>query len=640
MVTRPSGASKVVEWLESRKGRRTAVGGAAALALLITPAAVSTLDRALLSGHVLRGVWSGPIALSGLDREAATARLDGHAQRLQSRLVTLRVGKALLPITAADAGYGIDVPATVEAALAAGRTGGLITRTRWWWRRWTSAERIAVVARLDPKQLASLADRLDREVVERRPFAGGLAIEGERVVPVAPRDGFVVDRSRLERVLTDGLGDPEAGSVDIPLVQQAPPLSAAAVAATAAASQVLIAGSVRLIDAASDEQLELSSDTLATALTSRIELSPRPQLIAHFRTEVIAQQLRTLTERLERPPRDARFETDSRDRVRIVPGQPGVRLDPALVADALALAARSPGRIGILPLDRATEPARSSQDLEELKITGLVSQFVTYHPCCHPRVKNIHRIADLLDGTLLLPGQTFSVNETVGPRTTKGGFVPAPTIEEGEMVDSVGGGISQFATTLFNAVFHGGYDIIERTPHSYYFSRYPMGHEATLSYPKPDLVFRNDTEAGMLLRCEYSETSIRVKVFGDNGGRKIQAKVSPRQDVKQPPVEYVANSAVPPDEEEVLERGSIGWTVTVGRVLTFPDGKEKEETRKVTYNPRVRRIAVHPCRIPAGEKEHTGEPCPVPEDSAPDEEDSRPSVSEAIPSDSSLDEGF
>jgi len=192
--------------------------------------------------------------------------------------------------------------------------------------------------------------------------------------------------------------------------------------------------------------------------------------------------------------------------------------------------------------------------------------------------------------------------------------VPAPTIEEGEMVDTIGGGISQFATTMFNAVFHGGYDIIERQPHTYYFARYPMGHEATLSYPKPDLIFRNDTEAGLLIKCEYGKTFIRVKLYGDNGGRKVRAKVSRRTNIKEPPVELIANPELDPDEEKVKEAGALGWTVVVARVITFADGSKREEKRRVVYNPRVRRVEVHPCRIPEGEEGYTGEDCPDPEE--------------------------
>jgi vancomycin resistance protein YoaR len=229
-------------------------------------------------------------------------------------------------------------------------------------------------------------------------------------------------------------------------------------------------------------------------------------------------------------------------------------------------------------------------------------------------VKNIHRIADLVDGRIVRPGETFSLNAAVGERTAKNGFVMAPGIEDGEMVDTMGGGVSQFATTFFNAMFHGGYDIIERQPHSFYFSRYPMGHEATLSWPKPDLVIRNDTDAGILIKAIYSKTSISVKLYGNNGGRKVKAKVSNRYDITKPPLELLPNPKLLPDDSKVKESGSVGWSVTVARVITFPDGTKKEERRKVTYKPRVRRVEVHPCRIPEGEPGHTGEKCPKPEE--------------------------
>jgi vancomycin resistance protein YoaR len=188
------------------------------------------------------------------------------------------------------------------------------------------------------------------------------------------------------------------------------------------------------------------------------------------------------------------------------------------------------------------------------------------------------------------------------------------------MVDSLGGGISQFATTLFNALFHGGYAIVERQPHTYWFPRYPMGHEATLSFPKPDLVFKNDTHSGLLIDTVYTPTRITVRLFGDNEGRKIQARVSARQDVIEPPVEIVANPGLAPDQERTAQAGMIGWSVIVARVVEFSDGTKREERRKVTYRPKPRRVEVHPCRVPRGDKGYTGEPCPDLGETAPDEE--------------------
>jgi hypothetical protein len=153
-----------------------------------------------------------------------------------------------------------------------------------------------------------------------------------------------------------------------------------------------------------------------------------------------------------------------------------------------------------------------------------------------------------------------------------------------------------------------------------------MGHEATLSWPKPDLVIRNDTDAGILIKAIYTETSITVKLYGNNGGRKVKAKVSNRYDITKPPLELLPNAKLLPDDSKVKESGSVGWSVMVARILTFPDGTKKEERRKVTYKPRVRRVEVHPCRIPEGEPGHTGEKCPKPE-----EEEDKKSSGDAPP---------
>ena len=165
---------------------------------------------------------------------------------------------------------------------------------------------------------------------------------------------------------------------------------------------------------------------------------------------------------------------------------------------------------------------------------GKVSEFTTFHPCCQPRVTNIQRMADLVDGVIVLPGEEFSLNEHVGLRTEENGFVEAPMILRGEFVPSVGGGVSQFATTLFNAIFYGGYEDVYHQPHSYYFSRYPEAREATVSFPNPELIFRNDTAAAVLIRTEYTDESITVKFFGDNEGRQVTDSLSPRRSFREP----------------------------------------------------------------------------------------------------------
>jgi vancomycin resistance protein YoaR len=138
----------------------------------------------------------------------------------------------------------------------------------------------------------------------------------------------------------------------------------------------------------------------------------------------------------------------------------------------------------------------------------------THHDCCEGRVTNIQRMADLVRGYVIPPnGGHFSINEHVGPRTLENGFVEAGAIENGEHVTAVGGGVSQFATTTFNAAFFAGLDIPNYQFHTEHLSRYPFGRESTVSYPEPEFRIVNNTPYGVLMWPTYTETSITVHLY-------------------------------------------------------------------------------------------------------------------------------
>jgi len=197
-----------------------------------------------------------------------------------------------------------------------------------------------------------------------------------------------------------------------------------------------------------------------------------------------------------------------------------------------------------------------------------IGSFTTYHDACNDpcRVTNIHLIADAVDGTVVAPGETFSVNDLVGPRTEAQGYVPAPAIIGGEVYccdhpANIGGGTSQFATTLYNAIFFAGLEDVAHSPHSIWFTRYPMGREATLGYPGPDVVFGNDTEWPVTIEVSYTRTSITVTIVGISHVIDVQS----------------------------IRTGSAttaaGGTVTIQRILTYDDGHTRSEWRTHTYRP-------------------------------------------------------
>jgi vancomycin resistance protein YoaR len=225
----------------------------------------------------------------------------------------------------------------------------------------------------------------------------------------------------------------------------------------------------------------------------------------------------------------------------------------------------------------------------------VIAEFTTRYPCCQPRVTNIKRAVQILDGQRIAPGATFSLNEALGERTAERGFVPAPMISGGAFVESVGGGISQVATTLYNAAFFAGLDLVDHTPHSIYISRYPMGREATISWGGPELIFRNDWSAPIRIDARATNTSVRFRLFSLPLGRRIATKTAPAYSYVAPQTIYVQNRTLPPGTQRVRQSaGSAGFDVTYTRRVYEWSRLRSRERFHVRYQPQNAIIEVGP----------------------------------------------
>jgi hypothetical protein len=270
----------------------------------------------------------------------------------------------------------------------------------------------------------------------------------------------------------------------------------------------------------------------------------------------------------------------------------------------------------------ATGIRRYLTEDEALAFQGsyLLGQFATYHNCCENRVVNIQLMADTVGGHVVLPGEIFSVNATVGQRTLEKGYLLAGAII-GAYVQccdhpaNVGGGTSQFGTTIFNALFFAGMEDIEHQPHSLDFARYPDGREATMGWPHPDVAFRNNTDHPVLITTHhsgYSGTSITVKMWGDNGGMQVTAGDSGRRNIRNTSVVlYEGDRSLSPGQEVVKYSAYAGYTIDVFRYIRYPDGTVlPPEKWTWTYQPHPKVVKVHPCELPPGNPGYTGESCP------------------------------
>ncbi len=171
----------------------------------------------------------------------------------------------------------------------------------------------------------------------------------------------------------------------------------------------------------------------------------------------------------------------------------------------------------------------STEDARKLGIKEVTGEFTTYFPYAAYRNTNIGRAAELINNTLLEPGETFSLNRVVGERTAANGFVEGFIIEGGKFKRELGGGVSQSATTTFNAMFFAGLKDVQHRPHTLYIDRYPAGREATVAWPTLDLKFQNDTDYGVLVQASRvkgspgKRGSITVRMWSTKTYDKVEA---------------------------------------------------------------------------------------------------------------------
>ena len=530
-------------------------------------AAVATV-RAAYEDRILPGTYVAGVDVGGLSRAEARAALS-PVLRADELLILSAAGRRLR-VRPSTAGYAADVNATLARAMASGRTGPL-GGTWATVRGLVQARDVRPVAAVDRQALARTVAILERRI-ERRPFPGALRISRTtlEVRTRAPVAGSTVDRRVLAARLQQALLDRPAGGIRIP-VRRMPAPSPGAVAAVAEDARSVLRRP--FVVGGQATRLRVPARDMAGILALRSTRSGTVGVRLGARPEPLALLVKGLAERYDRSPRDAALRApgegpvvDGKGAVAWAPRRADVGVRPARPGRKLAIrataasidAALGAGRRRSTISARRVGPAVTTAAARRVRF--LAGTFTTRYEPGQPRVTNIRRIARAVDGTVVAPGAQFSLNRAAGPRTAGKGYVPAPFIADGRIVPSVGGGVSQFSTTLYNAAYFAGLRLDRHQPHSLFIDRYPAGREATLNYPDIDLAWTNDTDAPVLIRASTDATSVTVRLYGA-GGRRVRAEPGPRRPV---------------------EGGDFAITVT--RVVRYADGRSTRQAVSTRYD--------------------------------------------------------
>ncbi len=415
--------------------------------------------------------------------------------------------------TAVGLGLHVNEPVTSKRVLASGRGGWAGSRLWAWLDGWFQPRHVSPVVEADPAKVSSAVasdDPGQHPAVEpevRGDAAGfvvvagktGTGLDGAALIAALPR---AVDRgldpvrvSVARRTLFPRSSDADARRLSTLAGQEtsrALPVSAGSVSLNIPVPT--LRSWVRSRPTASGIQLTVDGPTAQAGLAKLLANAGSPATDTRFAVQGGAILV-------------AAAGTDGQ--ICCADGAPAL-IEKALFGGAFPTPQDPP-----LALPLHAVPPRIPADLvPKLGISQVIGTFSSAYDPGQPRVTNIHRMADYLHGYVILPGETLSLNQIVGPRTTANGFVPAQAIVAGQNYGTdVGGGISQYASALLNAAYVGGLDITGYQSPSLHDPHEPLGREATISFPTPDLKLRNSTPYGVLIWNAYTDTTITVTLY-------------------------------------------------------------------------------------------------------------------------------
>lgn len=575
-----------------------AAGIAAILAVLIGFAFAGSRSELAPGTHV------AGVDVGGMSRREAVAELDALYRQRSADPVDFAAGERTFSLAPNQLGVHPDWSAAVGAAARAGDGFGPLRGFRRIRARVFGAEVLPTIA-VSNAALEYALDQIAKDV-DRRPRSAAVVRRGLRFQVAAEQTGSRLDREAAAEVIVRALGQLERapGSTMLPVRVTAPPVTSDMLAGVAARARTAASAPVTLKIA--QRRFRLPRWRIAELL-----VLPRNGATKLAIGGAAADAyFGNLSDNIGRPPRDAEFAVYG-ESVQVVPARDGLELNVPRAARAILRAASRPThRVATLTVVRAA-PDRTTAEALAMGIDTRMASYKTYYSGTTDRITNLQLGVRELDGTLVAPGGTFSLNEAIGERTEERGFRSAPVIIGNEYAEEVGGGTSQVATTAFNAAWEAGLRISERHPHSLYISRYQLGRDATVYWPSLDLKFVNDSDTWVLVKGFAEGDGISIAIYGGES-RRVESSATPLVVTGSVTVERVEDPTLPKGKQIVEEAGSAPTRTSATRKVYSADGELiRSETWSTSYEGEERVVRV-------GTKVEPKKTKPVPETPADD----------------------
>lgn len=524
-------------------------------------------DIIMSEGNVPRGVTVGGVDIGDMSYSQAEARLRNELAPGTRESVEVTAGDMSTSIDPMTSGLAVDWAGTIEQA--GQQPMNPITRVMSFFQE----REVGIVSTFDDGQLDTTLERVEGDLT-RDPENATLAIDEQGAADIGDDvPGQTVDTDEVRVAVKEHwLNADRSVSIDAE-VTEADVLRDAADAAVTEYVDKVTDGDV-VFTGRDDTDGVLTPGDMGKIVTFEPEDGAlEPEWNTEAAQEILSEQLGST----EVEFRNASFEADGRD-LKVIPSQDGVLINWEDTLDPIEDKLMETGERTNEVVYDEKDATYTTEMAERASFDDVVGSFSS-GGFASDSGANIRRTAELVDGAIVLPGETFSLNGHTGPRGEAQGFVDAGIIQDGRADRAVGGGISQFATTLYNASYFAGMEDVAHTPHSYYIDRYPAGREATVFEGAIDLQFKNTYDTPVLIEASADSSEVTVRLRGVKHV-EVESDSGPRTNYTDPQRREVSGDDCSPSS------GGRGFTITDTRTIKDLDGGVvSRETTTTVYDP-------------------------------------------------------
>jgi vancomycin resistance protein YoaR len=555
---------------------------------------------------ILPHISVGDAALGSRTATEARKLVSDKAQLIDSDKVKIQIDDMAFEETPGNLGITYDIEQSVARASRVGHTNHL-TRDLWdHLRTLFGPVRLAPVTNDYENRLADWIANIATRVDEK-PQEANLEIKDGQASIVDPKSGHQIDQAKIVQDLNKLILTFKPPQITGAKQETQPRISRATAESLAANAIELVKNPLKL--SIGGQKFTVKPNQLGKWLELKVRDSPKsaghglgatvaqakePEAYVSFNADKVRAYLETLGPQVNKEPKDAKFSLSNGKITVYQASAPGAVLNATKTTENVIQTLENKDASREMKIDlEEKKPTLDESVVENITKYGIkeliASASTSFVKSPSNRIHNIENGANYLNGILIKPGAEFSTISYLGNIDGSTGYLQELVIKENRTIPEFGGGLCQVSTTLFRAAMNAGLKITERQNHSYRVSYYepPIGMDATIYSPKPDLKFVNNTPAYILIQSHVQGTTITFDFYGTKDGRRIEIG-TPQEYDSTPPGEpiYVVDPNMAPGEVRQIEKAHAGAKASFTYKVFDKNGSSLvDQTFKSAYVP-------------------------------------------------------